>query len=84
MGGAWFSEVFGDPEEVREELLLQTAAQAVRTHLGVDAEPIWSNVSLQKVGSVKSLSSLACASSIRVLCISTSPFLKKNNNNFFK
>ncbi|MGH0154291.1 UNVERIFIED_CONTAM: hypothetical protein FKN15_057460, partial [Acipenser sinensis] len=48
MGGAWFSEVFGDPEEVREELLLQTAAQAVRTHLGVDAEPIWSNVSLQK------------------------------------
>ncbi|XP_041081775.1 protoporphyrinogen oxidase isoform X2 [Polyodon spathula] len=48
MGGAWFSEVFGDPEEVKEEQLLQTAAQAVRTHLGVDAEPIWSNVSLQK------------------------------------
>ncbi|KAM6968341.1 protoporphyrinogen oxidase [Aplochiton taeniatus] len=48
MGGAWFQEVFGSPEEVTEECLLATATQAVHTHLGVTAAPIWTWVALQK------------------------------------
>lgn len=48
MGGAWFQEVFGSPEEVTEECLLATATQAVHSHLGVTTAPIWTCVALQK------------------------------------
>ncbi|XP_069041130.1 protoporphyrinogen oxidase [Lepisosteus oculatus] len=48
MGGAWFSEAFGSPEEVTDQQLLQMATQAVKGHLGVSAEPVWSYVALQK------------------------------------
>jgi len=49
MGGAWFQEVFGSPDDVSEERLLAAATQAVRGHLGVTAAPSWSKVVLQKV-----------------------------------
>ncbi|XP_071031202.1 protoporphyrinogen oxidase-like isoform X2 [Oncorhynchus clarkii lewisi] len=48
MGGAWFQEVFGNPEEVTEQLLLDRATQAVTSHLGVTTPPIWSVVALLK------------------------------------
>nr|XP_046172199.1 protoporphyrinogen oxidase [Oncorhynchus gorbuscha] len=48
MGGAWFQEVFGNPEKVTEQLLLDRATQAVTSHLGVTAPPIWSIVALLK------------------------------------
>uniref|UniRef100_A0A8C7MHH8 Protoporphyrinogen oxidase n=1 Tax=Oncorhynchus kisutch TaxID=8019 RepID=A0A8C7MHH8_ONCKI len=48
MGGAWFQEVFGNPEEVTEQLLLDRATQAVTSHLGVTTLPIWSVVALLK------------------------------------
>uniref|UniRef100_UPI003AB003C2 protoporphyrinogen oxidase-like n=1 Tax=Centroberyx gerrardi TaxID=166262 RepID=UPI003AB003C2 len=47
MGGAWFQEVFGAPEEITEECLLATATEAVRCHLGVTMAPSWSRVALQ-------------------------------------
>uniref|UniRef100_A0A8C8ML49 Protoporphyrinogen oxidase n=1 Tax=Oncorhynchus tshawytscha TaxID=74940 RepID=A0A8C8ML49_ONCTS len=48
MGGAWFQEVFGNPEELTEQLLLDRATQAVTSHLGVTTLPIWSAVALLK------------------------------------
>lgn len=51
MGGAWFQEAFGDPEAVSEQKLLERATQAVTSHLGVKASPIWSLVALLKVRS---------------------------------
>ncbi|XP_021481437.2 protoporphyrinogen oxidase isoform X2 [Oncorhynchus mykiss] len=48
LGGAWFQEVFGNPEEVTEQLLLDRATQAVTSHLGVTTPPIWSIVALLK------------------------------------
>ncbi|XP_074510586.1 protoporphyrinogen oxidase [Sebastes fasciatus] len=48
MGGAWFQEVFGDPETVTEEYLLARATEAVNSQLGVSAAPSWSRVTLQK------------------------------------
>ncbi|XP_012673464.1 protoporphyrinogen oxidase [Clupea harengus] len=48
MGGAWFQETFGDPDSVSEQRLLERASQAVTSHLGVTAAPIWSCVALLK------------------------------------
>uniref|UniRef100_A0A3Q3VYM4 Protoporphyrinogen oxidase n=1 Tax=Mola mola TaxID=94237 RepID=A0A3Q3VYM4_MOLML len=48
MGGAWFDEVFGDPDTVMKEALLETATRAVQCQLGVTTEPSWSWVALQK------------------------------------
>lgn len=46
MGGAWFQNVFGAPEEVTTESLLERATEGVRCHLGVSVAPSWSNVAL--------------------------------------
>lgn len=48
MGGAWFQEVFGTPEDVEAVDLLNRATEAVRCHLGVTTEPTWSWVGLHK------------------------------------
>ncbi|XP_073342400.1 protoporphyrinogen oxidase [Pagrus major] len=48
MGGAWFQEVFGDPDAVTEEHLLVRATEAVQRHLGVTTAPSWSWVALQR------------------------------------
>ncbi|KAL2084479.1 hypothetical protein ACEWY4_019997 [Coilia grayii] len=48
MGGAWFQEAFGDPDGVSQQRLLDRATQAVASHLGVTATPVWSLVALLK------------------------------------
>ncbi|KAJ0066656.1 hypothetical protein NL108_016760, partial [Boleophthalmus pectinirostris] len=48
MGGAWFQEVFGDPDQVSPDLLLSTAESAVKRHLGIRERPLWSNVALHR------------------------------------
>ncbi|KND02545.1 protoporphyrinogen oxidase [Spizellomyces punctatus DAOM BR117] len=48
MGGHKFHKYFGDPDVVSKEKLLETAMTAVRTHLGVNAEPIASSVVIHK------------------------------------
>ncbi|XP_036930690.1 protoporphyrinogen oxidase isoform X1 [Acanthopagrus latus] len=48
MGGAWFQEVFGDPDAVTEEHLLARATEAVQHHLGVTTSPSWSCVALHR------------------------------------
>uniref|UniRef100_UPI0037E9B97B protoporphyrinogen oxidase n=1 Tax=Semicossyphus pulcher TaxID=241346 RepID=UPI0037E9B97B len=48
MGGAWFQEVYGNPESVTEEDLLARATEAVQTHLGVTSAPSWSHVVLHR------------------------------------
>lgn len=48
MGGAWFQEVFGDPDHVSEDTLLSRAVSAVRQHLGVEQSPRWSSVAVHR------------------------------------
>ncbi|XP_055083961.1 LOW QUALITY PROTEIN: protoporphyrinogen oxidase [Periophthalmus magnuspinnatus] len=48
MGGAWFQEVFGDPDQVSPDLLLSRAESAVSRHLGIRQSPVWSNVALHR------------------------------------
>lgn len=50
LGGAWFQEAYGAPEEATEELLLSVATDAVQRQLGVTATPCWSRVKLHWVG----------------------------------
>lgn len=48
MGGAWFQEVFGDPDQVSEDALLSRAVSAVQRHLGVQQSPRWSSVTVHR------------------------------------
>ncbi|XP_072548644.1 protoporphyrinogen oxidase [Salminus brasiliensis] len=48
MGGAWFEEVFGSPEDVTEQVLLDRAAEALKTHLGITHSPVWSKAAVLK------------------------------------
>ncbi|XP_072572666.1 protoporphyrinogen oxidase isoform X1 [Paramormyrops kingsleyae] len=48
MGGAWFQEEFGAPEDHTSQRLLGRATRAVSCHLGVTAEPLWSSVAVHK------------------------------------
>ncbi|XP_066533940.1 protoporphyrinogen oxidase [Hoplias malabaricus] len=48
MGGAWFEEVFGDPDSVTEKVLLDRASEALRTQLNVSQTPVWSKASVLK------------------------------------
>ncbi|XP_028679029.1 protoporphyrinogen oxidase isoform X1 [Erpetoichthys calabaricus] len=48
MGGAWFTEEFGSPEEADRTRLLHVAVQAVKSHLNVKEMPSWSNVNVHK------------------------------------
>ncbi|KAJ8005359.1 hypothetical protein DPEC_G00145800 [Dallia pectoralis] len=48
MGGAWFQEVFGNPEEVTEQLFVERATQAVSSHLGITTPPVWSTATINK------------------------------------
>lgn len=50
LGGAWFTQSFGDPETVLPATLLHQAQDAVRTQLGVLATPSHSIVMVHKVG----------------------------------
>ncbi|XP_006038252.1 protoporphyrinogen oxidase, partial [Alligator sinensis] len=48
LGGAWFTQSFGDPETVLPATLLHQAQEAVRTQLGVLATPSHSIVMVHK------------------------------------
>lgn len=48
MGGAWFQEVFGHPDDVSQEELLSRAVSAVSQHLGISQRPRWSSVAVHR------------------------------------
>lgn len=48
MGGAWFEEVFGNPDKVTEQMLMDRASEAVRKHLGITHSPTWSKAAVLK------------------------------------
>nr|XP_013817709.1 PREDICTED: protoporphyrinogen oxidase-like [Apteryx mantelli mantelli] len=48
LGGAWFTQSFGDPAAVAPSLLLRRAQDAVRAHLGLEAAPSHSIVKVHK------------------------------------
>lgn len=48
MGGYRFESLFGNPDTVDNNTLLQTAQEAVQSHLGINADPIDSHVSIHK------------------------------------
>lgn len=48
MGGAWFQEVFGDPDHVSQDDLLSRAVSAVSCHLGISQSPRWSSVAVHR------------------------------------
>uniref|UniRef100_A0A4W3GCD0 Protoporphyrinogen oxidase n=1 Tax=Callorhinchus milii TaxID=7868 RepID=A0A4W3GCD0_CALMI len=50
LGGAWFHEAFGSPEQANHKELLAVAKETIRTHLGVSAEPLRSILNIQQVG----------------------------------
>lgn len=49
MGGAWFEETLGRPGEVEDQVLLDRAVQAVRSHLKITSSPVWSKSAVLKV-----------------------------------
>ncbi|MCJ8745357.1 hypothetical protein PDJAM_G00129460 [Pangasius djambal] len=48
MGGAWFEETLGGPDEVKDQVLLDRAVQAVRSHLNITSSPVWSKAAVLK------------------------------------
>lgn len=48
MGGAWFEETFGPPGEVKDQVLLDRALHAVRSHLNITLSPVWSKAAVLK------------------------------------
>ncbi|KAK3515804.1 hypothetical protein QTP70_033646 [Hemibagrus guttatus] len=48
MGGAWFEETLGPPDEVKDQVLLDRALQAVRSHLNITSSPVWSKAAVLK------------------------------------
>nr|XP_005999400.1 PREDICTED: protoporphyrinogen oxidase [Latimeria chalumnae] len=48
MGGAWFLEQIGDPDKISQDHLLKVAMEAVRCHLGVQTDPLYSITHIQK------------------------------------
>ncbi|XP_007908344.1 protoporphyrinogen oxidase isoform X3 [Callorhinchus milii] len=48
LGGAWFHEAFGSPEQANHKELLAVAKETIRTHLGVSAEPLRSILNIQQ------------------------------------
>ncbi|XP_058231867.1 protoporphyrinogen oxidase isoform X2 [Hemibagrus wyckioides] len=48
MGGAWFEETLGPPDEVKDQVLLDGALQAVRSHLNITSSPVWSRAAVLK------------------------------------
>ena len=48
MGGAWFEELFGDPNNVDSDHLESIAIETVRDHLGITTTPIYSAVNVQQ------------------------------------
>ena len=51
MGGEWFEELFGDPNTVNDDTLVNTALQSLYTQLEISQEPSDCHVTVQKVNS---------------------------------
>ena len=51
MGGQWFEELFGDPNTVKDDTLVNTALQSLHTQLEISQEPSDCYVTVQKVNS---------------------------------
>ncbi len=47
MGGAWFHDHFGDPQNVDTDHLLSVAKETLRDHLGITAVPLHAAVNVQ-------------------------------------
>lgn len=51
MGGEWFEELFGDPNTVKDDTLVNIALQSLHTQLEISQEPSDCHVTVQKVNS---------------------------------
>lgn len=51
MGGQWFEELFGDPNTVNDDTLVNTALESLYTQLEISQEPSDCHVTVQKVNS---------------------------------
>ena len=49
MGGSWFQELFGDPDEIEESKLIEIGCSALSEQLGVYQDPSYCKVIIQKV-----------------------------------
>lgn len=53
MGGHWFEELFGDPNTVSEDRLVEAALESLHIQLGINASPDQCMVSVLKVSSCR-------------------------------
>ena len=49
MGGWWFQELFGDPDEIEESKLIEIGCSALSEQLGIHQDPTYCKVIIQKV-----------------------------------
>ena len=50
MGGYWFKDLFGDPDDVKKEILVQTALQSLCDEVGIThQDPLYCVVNILKV-----------------------------------
>ena len=49
MGGAWFEQHFGDPNDVSEKEIAEIAINEVRKQIGASEKPIRTIVNIHKV-----------------------------------
>ena len=48
MGGAWFHDLFGDPDKVDPDWLASVAMETLRSQIGLSAKPTYCRVNLCK------------------------------------
>ena len=48
MGGAWFRELFGDPDKVDPEWLASVAMETLKSQIGLVAKPTYCKVNLSQ------------------------------------
>lgn len=39
LGGEWFEDLFGNPDEVSNQSIIKVAREELRLHLGITADP---------------------------------------------
>ena len=49
LGGEWFEKLFGQPEEVSEESIIQAALEELKNQLGITERPTHQICRIQKV-----------------------------------
>ena len=58
LGGEWFGELFGNPDEVSEDLITEVALKELRNQLGIVKQP---STVLSRIHKVSILGRIACA-----------------------